>query len=45
MAGSPTDVLVLERSGVGLKDMTEKVSRTIGLVVPNQQKVRSKPWK
>lgn len=38
-------VLVLDRPGIEPKNVTEKVSRTIGLVVPNQQGVNSKPWK
>ncbi|BAS59749.1 MULTISPECIES: DNA/RNA non-specific endonuclease [Leptolyngbya] len=45
MTRSATDALVLDRSGIKPKDVTEKVSRTIGLVVPNQQGVNLKPWK
>ncbi len=38
-------VLVVDRLGVAPKDVTQKVSRTIALIVPNQQGVKSKPWK
>ena len=38
-------VLVLDRPGIAPKDVTQKVSRTIAIVVPNQQEVKSKPWK
>lgn len=38
-------VLVVDRLGVAPKDVTQKVSSTIALIVPNQQGVKSKPWK
>jgi endonuclease G, mitochondrial len=38
-------VLVLDRSGTQPKDVTAAMSRTIAIVVPNQQGVKSKPWK
>lgn len=38
-------VLVLDRPGIEPNNVTEKMSRTINLVVPNQQGVNSKPWK
>ena len=38
-------VLVIDRLGIAPKDVTQKVSRTIAIVVPNQQGVKSKPWK
>ncbi len=38
-------VLVLDRPGIQPKDVTASVSRTIAIVVPNQQGVKSKPWK
>jgi len=38
-------VLVVDRLGIAPKDVTPKVSRTIALIVPNQQGVKSKPWK
>ena len=38
-------VLVVDRLGIAPKDVTQKVSRTIVLIVPNQQGVKSKTWK
>jgi endonuclease G, mitochondrial len=38
-------VLVLDRPGTQPKDVTAAMSRTIAIVVPNQQGVKSKPWK
>ena len=38
-------VLVVDRLGIAPKDVTQKVSRTIALIVPNQQRIKSKPWK
>lgn len=38
-------VLVLDRPGLEPKNITPKVSRTIAIVVPNQQGVKSKPWR
>ena len=38
-------VLVIDRLGIAPKDITQKVSRTIALIVPNQQGIKSKPWK
>jgi endonuclease G, mitochondrial len=38
-------VLVLNRPGTQPKDVTAAMSRTIAIVVPNQQGVKSKPWK
>jgi len=38
-------VLVLDRPGTQPKDITVAMSRTIAIVVPNQQGVKSKPWK
>jgi endonuclease G, mitochondrial len=38
-------VLVLDRPGMQPKDVTAAMSRTIAIVVPNQQGVKSKPWK
>jgi endonuclease G, mitochondrial len=38
-------VLVLDRPGTQPKDITAAMSRTIAIVVPNQQGVKSKPWK
>ena len=37
-------VLVVDRLGIAPKDITQKVSRTIALIVPNQQGVKSKTW-
>lgn len=38
-------VLVLDRSGIEPKDVSVTNSRTIAITVPNQQGVKSKPWK
>lgn len=38
-------VLVLDRVGIEPKDVTERVSRTIAISVPNRQGVKSKPWR
>ena len=38
-------VLILDRLGLKPKNVTQKVNRTIAIVVPNQQGVKSKPWK
>ena len=38
-------VLVLDRPGTQPKDVTVATSRTIAIVVPNQQGVKSKPWR
>lgn len=38
-------VLVLDRPGIQPKNVTASVSRTIAIVVPNQQGVKSKSWK
>ena len=38
-------VLVIDRPGIAPKDITQKVSRPIAIVVPNQQGVKSRPWK
>ena len=36
---------MLDRPGIAPKDVTQKVSRTMAIVVPNQQGVKSEPWK
>ena len=38
-------VLVLDRPGTQPKDVTVATSRTIAIVVPNQQGIKSKPWR
>ena len=38
-------VLVLDRPGMSPSQVTEKVSHTIAIVIPNEQGVKSKPWK
>ena len=36
---------MLDRPGTQPKDVTVAMSRTIAIVVPNQQGIKSKPWK
>ena len=38
-------VLILDRPGTSPNQVTEKISRTIAIVIPNEQGVKSKPWK